>query len=146
MLDALQASGAPADRLCLELTESVFAENIEDVTAKMDALRAQGIRFSLDDFGTGYSSLSYLRRFPLAELKVDRSFVKDLPGDAHAGAIVDAILALARTLDLTVVAEGVETREQLDFLVAHGCRVLQGYLLGKPIPIEEFERRFGAPA
>ena len=144
VLDALQASGAPPGRLCLELTESVFAENIEDVTAKMDVLRAQGVRFSLDDFGTGYSSLSYLRRFPLAELKVDRSFVKDLPGDAHAGAIVDAILALARTLDLTVVAEGVETREQLDFLVAHGCRVLQGYLLGKPIPIEEFERRFGA--
>jgi len=145
VLDALQASGAPPDRLCLELTESVFAENIEDVTAKMEALRAEGIRFSLDDFGTGYSSLSYLRRFPLAELKVDRSFVKDLPDDVHAGAIVDAILALARTLDLAVVAEGVETREQLDFLVAHGCRVLKGYLLGKPIPIEEFERRFGAP-
>ena len=146
VLAALAASGAPPRRLCLELTESVFAENVEDVIAKMNALRAQGIRFSLDDFGTGYSSLSYLRRFPLAELKVDRSFVKDLPGDAHAGAIVDAILALARTLDLDVVAEGVETREQLDFLVAHGCQLLQGYLLGRPIPIAEFERRFGGGA
>ncbi|MFC3457919.1 putative bifunctional diguanylate cyclase/phosphodiesterase [Massilia haematophila] len=144
VMDALHDSGADPRRLCLELTESVFAENVEDVSAKMNALRAHGIRFALDDFGTGYSSLSYLRRFPLAELKVDRSFVKDLPGDAHAGAIVEAILALARTLDLTVVAEGVETREQRDFLAGHGCQVLQGYLLGRPIPIEDFERRYGS--
>ena len=144
VLAAVQGSGADPRQLCLELTESVFAENVEDVIAKMNALRAHGIRFSLDDFGTGYSSLSYLRRFPLAELKVDRSFVKDLPGDAHAAAIVDAILALSRTLDLAVVAEGVETREQLDFLAARGCRLLQGYLLGRPIPVDEFERRFGS--
>jgi len=108
----------------------------------MRALRAHGIRFSLDDFGTGYSSLSYLKRFPLAELKIDRSFVKDLPDDAHAGAIVEAILALARTLDLEVVAEGVETGAQRDFLVARGCRVFQGYLLGKPLPIAGFEAGF----
>ena len=144
VLACVQDSGADPRRLCLELTESVFAENVEDVCAKMNALRAHGIGFSLDDFGTGYSSLSYLRRFPLAELKVDRGFVKDLPGDAHAAAIVDAILALARTLDLTVVAEGVETPEQRDFLAAHGCQVLQGYLLGRPVPIAEFERRYAA--
>ncbi|WP_313705814.1 EAL domain-containing protein [Massilia sp.] len=143
VLACVRESGADPRRLCLELTETVFAENVEDVSAKMNALRDHGIRFSLDDFGTGYSSLSYLRRFPLAELKVDRGFVKDLPGDAHAGAIVDAILALARTLDLTVVAEGVETGEQRDFLAAHGCQVLQGYLLGRPIPVAEFERRYG---
>ena len=142
VLDTLARSGANPRRLCLELTESVFAENVDAVSDKMRALRAHGIRFSLDDFGTGYSSLSYLKRFPLAELKIDRSFVKDLPGDAHAGAIVEAILALARTLDLEVVAEGVETGAQRDFLVARGCRVFQGYLLGKPLPIAGFEAGF----
>ncbi len=137
-------SGANPRRLCLELTESVFAENVDAVSARMNALRAHGIRFSLDDFGTGYSSLSYLKRFPLNELKIDRSFVADLPGDAHAGAIVDAVLALAHTLDLQVVAEGVETRAQRDFLEAHGCRVFQGFLLGEPLPIAGFEAGFGA--
>ena len=142
VLETLARSGANPRRLCLELTESVFAENVDAVSARMNALRAHGVRFSLDDFGTGYSSLSYLKRFPLAELKIDRSFVKDLPGDAHAGAIVDAVLALAHTLDLQVVAEGVETGAQRDFLVAHGCRVFQGYLLGKPLPIAGFEAGF----
>jgi len=145
VLAILGETGADPQRLCLELTESVFAENIDDVSAKMRALRDRGIRFSLDDFGTGYSSLGYLKRFPLAELKIDRSFVKDLPGEAHAGAIVDAILALAHTLDLKVVAEGVETEAQRDFLVARGCSLLQGYLLGRPLPMADFEARFGAP-
>ncbi len=144
VLDTLMRSGANPRRLCLELTESVFAENVDAVSARMNALRAHGIRFSLDDFGTGYSSLSYLKRFPLNELKIDRSFVADLPGDAHAGAIVDAVLALAHTLDLQVVAEGVETRAQRDFLEAHGCRVFQGFLLGEPLPIAGFEAGFGA--
>jgi len=143
VLETLAASGANPRRLCLELTESVFAENVDAVSAKMNALRQHGVRFSLDDFGTGYSSLGYLKRFPLAELKIDRSFVADLPGDAHAGAIVDAVLALAHTLDLQVVAEGVETPAQRDFLVAHGCRVLQGFLLGEPLPIPVFEAGFG---
>jgi diguanylate cyclase (GGDEF)-like protein/PAS domain S-box-containing protein len=146
VLATLAETGAPPHRLCLELTESVFAEDVEDVIGKMHALRAHAVSFSLDDFGTGYSSLSYLKRFPLAELKIDRSFVKDVPGDTNAGAIVDAILGLARTLNLQVVAEGVETEAQRDFLVAHGCGVLQGYLLGKPVPMEEFERVWGSAA
>ena len=143
VLATLAATGAPPQQLFLELTESVFAEDLDAACAKMHALRLHGVCFSLDDFGTGYSSLAYLKRFPLTELKIDRSFVKDLPGEAHAGAIVDAILALARTLDLDVVAEGVETGEQRDFLVGRGCRLLQGYLLGKPRPIAEFEAGFG---
>ena len=144
VLATLFETGAAPERLCLELTESVFAEDVEDVIGKMHALRAHAVTFSLDDFGTGYSSLSYLKRFPLAELKIDRSFVKDVPHDTNAGAIVDAILGLARTLNLQVVAEGVETVEQRDFLVAHGCAVLQGYLLGRPVAMEEFERNWGS--
>jgi len=143
VLDILAATGAPPQQLFLELTESVFADNLDDACAKMHTLRGHGVCFSLDDFGTGYSSLAYLKRFPLTELKIDRSFVKDLPEEAHAGAIVDAILALARTLDLDVVAEGIETGAQRDFLVARGCRLLQGYLLGKPSPIADFESFFG---
>jgi len=143
VLATLSETGASAHRLCLELTESVFAENVEDVIAKMHALRAHAVSFSLDDFGTGYSSLSYLKRFPLAELKIDRSFVNDVPTDANAAAIVDAILGLARSLNLQVVAEGVETIAQRDFLIAHGCGILQGYLLGRPIPMEEFEEVWG---
>jgi len=144
VLDILAETGAPPQQLFLELTESVFAENLDEACAKMHALRTHGVCFSLDDFGTGYSSLAYLKRFPLTELKIDRSFVKDLPNEAHAGAIVDAILALARALNLDVVAEGIETSAQRDFLVAHGCRLLQGYLLGKPSPIADFESQFGA--
>jgi len=144
VLAILDETGAQPSRLCLELTESVFAGDVEDVIAKMHALRAHAVSFSLDDFGTGYSSLSYLKRFPLAELKIDRSFVKDVPHDANAGAIVDAILGLARTLKLEVVAEGVETLAQRDFLVAHGCAVLQGYLLGRPVPMAQFERLWGS--
>jgi diguanylate cyclase (GGDEF)-like protein/PAS domain S-box-containing protein len=143
VLGILAATGAPPQQLFLELTESVFAQNLEDACVKMNQLRAHGVCFSLDDFGTGYSSLTYLKHFPLTELKIDRSFVKDLPDDAHAGAIVDAILALARALELDVVAEGIETGEQRDFLIARGCRLLQGYLLGKPQPIAEFEAGYG---
>jgi diguanylate cyclase (GGDEF)-like protein/PAS domain S-box-containing protein len=144
VLAILAATGAPPQQLFLELTESVFAHNLDDACAKMNDLRAHGVCFSLDDFGTGYSSLAYLKHFPLTELKIDRSFVKDLPGEAHAGAIVDAILALARTLELDVVAEGIETGEQRDFLIARGCRLLQGFLLGMPRPIAEFEAVYGA--
>lgn len=144
VLAILEETGAPPQQLFLELTESVFAQDLDQACAKMNELCKHGVCFSLDDFGTGYSSLAYIKHFPLTELKIDRSFVKDLPGEAHAGAIVDAILALASALELDVVAEGIETAEQRDFLVARGCRLLQGYLLGIPRPIAEFEAVYGA--
>ena len=144
VLSILAETGAPSQQLFLELTESVFAQNFDEACSKMNNLRAHGVCFSLDDFGTGYCSLAYLKHFPLTELKIDRSFVKDLPGETHASAIVDAVLALACTLQLDVVAEGIETDEQRDFLVARGCRLLQGYLLGEPQPIAEFEAAYGA--
>ncbi|KQQ93655.1 GGDEF and EAL domain-containing protein [Massilia sp. Leaf139] len=141
--DVLRRTGAPADRLCLELTESVFAENVAETVERMHALRGLGVQFSLDDFGTGYSSLAYLRRFPLTALKIDRSFVHDVHLDPDAAPIVEAIIALARKLRLEIVAEGVEHEAQRSFLVDGGCGTLQGYLLGRPVPIAEFERIYG---
>jgi diguanylate cyclase (GGDEF)-like protein/PAS domain S-box-containing protein len=140
----LADTGAPAQKLWLELTESVFAENVGDITRRMHELCDQGIRFSLDDFGTGYSSLSYLKRFPLAALKIDRSFVHDVHIDPDAAPIVEAIIALANSLNLEIVAEGVEHEEQRSFLIEGGCCALQGFLLGRPIPIEDFERIYRA--
>jgi diguanylate cyclase (GGDEF)-like protein/PAS domain S-box-containing protein len=141
----LAATGAPADRLTLELTESVFARNPDDLVDRMLQLRRLGIHFALDDFGTGYSSLAYLARFPLAALKIDRSFVRDVDHDPNASSIVEAIIALARKLHLETIAEGVELDAQHAFLTAHGCDVMQGYLLGRPVALEEFERRYGRP-
>ena len=140
----LARSGAPGGRLCLELTESIFAEDAHDLADKMRQLCAQGLCFSLDDFGTGYSSLAYLKHFPLSALKIDRSFVHDVHIDPDAGPIVKAIIALARQLNLEIVAEGVENEEQRSFLTRGGCYALQGYLLGAPIPIEDFERMYSA--
>jgi len=142
--DLLADTGAPPERLCLELTESVFAENVADMICRMQELCSLGIQFSLDDFGTGYSSLAYLRRFPLAALKIDRSFVHDVHVDPDSAPIVEAIIALAHKLKLEIVAEGVEHEAQRNFLVDGGCYALQGYLLGRPMPIEDFERMFGA--
>jgi EAL domain-containing protein (putative c-di-GMP-specific phosphodiesterase class I) len=139
----LAATGAPADRLTLELTESVFARNPADLVDRMQQLRALGIHFALDDFGTGYSSLAYLARFPLAALKIDRSFVQDVDRDPNASSIVEAIIALARKLHLATIAEGVELVGQQAFLVAHGCDAMQGYLLGRPVALDEFERHYG---
>ncbi|QOL48810.1 sensor domain-containing protein [Massilia litorea] len=140
----LARSGAPSRKLCLELTESIFADDKQDLADKMHQLCGQGLCFSLDDFGTGYSSLAYLKRFPLAALKIDRSFVHDVHVDPDAGPIVKAIIALARQLKLEIVAEGVEHEEQRDFLARSGCYALQGYLLGAPMPIEDFESMYGA--
>jgi diguanylate cyclase (GGDEF)-like protein/PAS domain S-box-containing protein len=140
----LAATGAPADHLTLELTESVFARNPDDLVDRMQQLRRLGIHFALDDFGTGYSSLAYLARFPLAALKIDRSFVQDVDHDPNASSIVEAIIALARKLHLETIAEGVELDAQQAFLAAHGCDVMQGYLLGRPVAMDEFERRYGA--
>lgn len=125
--------------LKLELTESLLLENIEDTIASMNVLKKTGVQFSLDDFGTGYSSLQYLKRLPLDQLKIDQSFVRDLTSDSSDRAIVRTIIAMARGLNLDVIAEGVETEEQRDALLGKGCTHYQGYLFGKPMPIEQFE-------
>lgn len=140
----LDGTGAPAERLYLELTESVFAENMQEITQRMHDLRAQGICFSLDDFGTGYSSLAYLQRFPLSVLKIDRSFVRNIDVDTGSAPIVEAIIALARKLKLEIVAEGVEQEAQRNFLIHGGCSSMQGYLLGRPVPMAQFEHMYSA--
>jgi diguanylate cyclase (GGDEF)-like protein len=132
-------TGAPAHRLRLELTESLLVRNAEAVIKKMEALAQCGVTFSLDDFGTGYSSLAYLKRLPLDELKIDRSFVRDLLADDNEVPIVKMILALAESMHLEVVAEGVETAEQHAILLRYGCPGYQGFLYGWPVPIHEFE-------
>jgi EAL domain-containing protein (putative c-di-GMP-specific phosphodiesterase class I) len=126
-------------RLKLELTESMLLENIEDTIATMNALKEIGIRFSLDDFGTGYSSLQYLKRLPLDQLKIDQSFVRDVASDSSDKAIVRTIIAMAHSFNLNVIAEGVETEEQRQFLLNTDCTHYQGYLFGKPVPIDQFE-------
>lgn len=133
VLKVVQSSGAPAQRIKLELTESLLADDVNDIIDKMQALRAHGLGFAMDDFGTGYSSLSYLKRLPLQQLKIDRSFVRDLLTDPNDAAIARTIVALGHTLGLTVLAEGVETTEQHRALLEMGCRQFQGYLFGKPV-------------
>jgi len=125
--------------LKIEPTESVLLENIEDTIVTMNKLKALGVRFALDDFGTGFSSLQYLKRLPLDQLKIDQSFVRDISTDSSDKAIVSTIIGMAQRLGLDVIAEGVETEEQLQFLHHSGCNKYQGYLFGKPMPIEQFE-------
>lgn len=132
----LAITQAPPGRLVLEVTESLLMREPVRVRNTMLKLRAQGVRFALDDFGTGYSSLSYLKRLPLDELKIDQSFIHELLTDKTDAAIVDTTILLAVSLGLTVVAEGVERKEQLDWLKGHGCYRYQGYLFGRPTPIE----------
>ena len=135
VLRVLKESGARSQKLKLELTESVLLEDVESIIAKMTALRAQGLSFSLDDFGTGYSSLSYLKRLPLDQLKIDQSFVRDVLTDPNDAAIARAIITLGQSLGLPVIAEGVETEAQREFLAEAGCQAYQGYLFGRPGPI-----------
>jgi EAL domain-containing protein (putative c-di-GMP-specific phosphodiesterase class I) len=123
--------------LDLEITESVIMRHGDVPVETLRALHAMGVRLTIDDFGTGYSSLAYLKRFPIQTLKIDRSFIKDLTVDADDDAIVSAVIALARGLGLNVVAEGVETPEQLRFLRSKRCYTVQGYLFSKPLPVEE---------
>lgn len=138
----IQQSGIDPSWLVFEITESVVIENMGAVIEKMLDLRTLGIHFSLDDFGTGYSSLSYLKRLPIDELKIDRSFITDAPTDPSDAALVETILGVARTLRLRVVAEGVETREQADFLNARGDVIHQGYLYDKPMPVKEWQAKY----
>lgn len=126
--------------LKLELTESVLLHDIDDTITKMAELKARGLGFALDDFGTGYSSLSYLRRLPLDQLKADRSFVREMLTHAQDAAIVRTVIDLGRSLDLTVIAEGVETEAQRQLLAGYGCQGFQGHLFGAPMPLDEFER------
>ncbi|NYG32375.1 EAL domain-containing protein [Sphaerotilus montanus] len=135
---SLAASGANPARLMLELTESIVIDRVDEVIDRMEQLNVVGVKFSLDDFGTGYSSLSCLKRLPLDEVKIDRSFVRDLVDDSNDAAIVQAILAMSHSLGLRVVAEGVETLAQRDFLLTRGCETFQGYLFGKPAPIAQW--------
>ncbi|WP_414987902.1 EAL domain-containing protein [Acidovorax sp.] len=135
----LAITGAPAQQLKLELTESVLVEDMEITIATMAALRSYGVGFSLDDFGTGYSSLSYLKRMPLDQLKIDQSFVRDLLTDPNDAAIVDTIIGLSRSLGLEVIAEGVETAAQRELLANAGCQLYQGYLFSRPLSSDVLE-------
>jgi len=137
----LRTTGAPAERLVIELTESVMLDDIAGAAGKMNALKALGVGFAVDDFGTGYSSLAYLARLPLDQIKIDRSFVNNLPGSANDAAVAHTIITLAESLGLTVIAEGVETEAQRRFLERHGCPSFQGFLFGRPMPIEDFEAK-----
>ncbi len=142
--DLLAASGADPSQLTLEVTEGLMIDNLGEVVAKMDELAALGIHFSVDDFGTGYSSLAYLKRLPIHELKIDKTFVQDAPSDPDDAALVETILSVARHMHLKVVAEGVETEEQAAFLNARGNVIHQGYFFGRPEPAETWLARWRA--
>lgn len=135
----LEETGLNPLYLDLEITEGLVMQQAEASINTLRELKAMDLRISIDDFGTGYSSLSYLKRFPIDVLKIDQSFVRDIPGDSDDAAIASTIITMAHSLGLKVVAEGVETREQLDFMRVHGCDEIQGYLLSKPLPVEQFE-------
>jgi EAL domain-containing protein (putative c-di-GMP-specific phosphodiesterase class I) len=132
----IDAAGVPRNRVELELTEDIVMENVGSAVETMERLCALGVHLSIDDFGTGYSSLGQLKRCPIQLLKIDRSFVMDVTHDESDRAITNAIIALAHKLGIKVLAEGVETQEQLDVLRVWGCDAMQGYLLSKPLPAE----------
>jgi EAL domain-containing protein (putative c-di-GMP-specific phosphodiesterase class I) len=125
--------------LKLELTESAVLGDIEDTIIKMEKIRQLGIHFAMDDFGTGYSSLQYLKRLPFDQVKIDRSFIRDITRDANDAAIVQAVIAMTQVLGIEVIAEGVESNAQSEFLREKGCCLYQGYLFGKPMPVTQFE-------
>jgi diguanylate cyclase (GGDEF)-like protein/PAS domain S-box-containing protein len=139
VLAVIGSTGANPRRLKLELTESMLVDSVQDIIEKMYALKAKGVGFSLDDFGTGYSSLSYLKRLPLDQLKIDQSFVRDVMVDANDAAIAKTVVALAQSLGLGVIAEGVETEAQKNFLASAGCHAYQGYFFSRPLPVAGFE-------
>ena len=131
---ALKETGLAPGHLELEVTESMLMQDVDTALKTLFQLKDTGVRLAIDDFGTGHSSLAYLKRFPLDTLKIDRSFIKDLPREAEDAAIVKAIIAMAHSLSLAVVAEGVETSEQLAFLQQHGCDLVQGFLFSRAVP------------
>ena len=139
VVQAIAHSAINPQRLKLELTESLLVQDVEDVIAKMTELKALGVGFSLDDFGTGYSSLSYLKRLPLDQLKIDQGFIRDILLDPNDAAIAKMVIVLGQSLNLAVIAEGVETPAQRDYLASLGCRAYQGYLFCKPLPVDVFE-------
>jgi EAL domain-containing protein (putative c-di-GMP-specific phosphodiesterase class I) len=137
--DIIVQSGINPGRLKLEITESMFEHKVHSTTVMLHELKGLGILFSMDDFGTGYSSMSIIKRLPLDQLKIDQSFVRELVHDVQDKAIVRAIVAMANSMNLSVIAEGVETEEQRHILESKGCNYYQGYLFSKPVPIEQFE-------
>lgn len=139
VLSIIDNQDANPERLNLELTESILLQDIKSVIAKMKRLKDYGLRFALDDFGTGYSSLSYLSRLPLDQIKIDQSFVRNVGSKKHDAIIIEALIGLGQRLGLCVVAEGIETSSQLDYLSQHGCTSYQGYLFGRAVPVEEFQ-------
>ncbi|QFY90339.1 EAL domain-containing protein [Magnetovirga frankeli] len=143
VLQLVAEQGANPNRLKIELTESMMLVDLGDSVEKMLRLKRRGIRFALDDFGTGHSSLSYLSRLPLDQLKIDRTFVLNLPHSRNNGAIAQAIISMARSLQLEVIAEGVENEAQRAFLQQHNCRLYQGFLFSRPLPLEQFEALLG---
>jgi len=134
VVNALAASGLPANRLELEVTESILLHDSEIILSTLHQLHQLGVRISMDDFGTGYSSLSYLRSFPFDTIKIDRTFVEELPERSDCAAIVRAVAGLGDSLGMLTTAEGVETEDQLARLRAEGCEEVQGYLFGRPVP------------
>lgn len=135
----LEKHGIRPERLKLELTESLVLDNVDDTILKMKTLRKIGVNFSMDDFGTGYSSLSYLTQLPLDQLKIDQSFVRNIGIKPTDGVVVQTIIGMAKSLDIKVIAEGIETKQQRDFLEQNGCIDYQGYLFSIPIPLDKFE-------
>jgi EAL domain-containing protein (putative c-di-GMP-specific phosphodiesterase class I) len=142
----LEVTGCSPALLRLELTEGLMLRRSQELIAKLQTLHEMGLSLSIDDFGTGYSSLSMLKHFPLNELKIDRSFVSDLPGNTDDATLIKTIIAMGRNLGLEVIAEGVETSAQFEFLRQSGCMAYQGYLFGRPAPIEDFEQQLQARA
>jgi diguanylate cyclase (GGDEF)-like protein len=141
--EVLRTTGLPPNRLELEITEGTLMDDTQNALRILTSLKALGVKIAMDDFGTGYSSLSYLRKFPFDKIKIDRSFISDVADDSEAETIVEAIIAMSRSLRLDVTAEGVETRHQLAMLRAHGCNFVQGYLLGRPCSADQLDLRTG---
>lgn len=139
IIGALKDANVPASQLELEITETVLMDNVHANVDLLNRLQTEGIRLSIDDFGTGYSSMAYLKRFPIDQVKIDRTFVRDIPGDRDDEAITTAIIAMANSLGLSVVAEGVETEQQLAFLRNAGCDIMQGFFFAEPRPVEQVE-------